>query len=470
VTVLSTAATGNARLGGNQYVARFDPDLHVRWAAQVGPSGSVIGQAGPTDVTTGSDGTVHLLGWANRTVALPDGSSVTTPYGENRWLWLRFGADGTPLGSTVFGPGVNLRRVAAGGSFGAVVLGGQASAPVTIQAGPGAGPLSGAGGPHGAWLGGFTASGSPRWAQQIQGPDPGWLDPPVADGDGTLTVAYGDADASFGGVALPARTGVVVRVDDDGGLQVLGTTPGGFTTGVGRNADGSLTVSGNATATMRFGDRPGAPVLNGAGFTYVAGGPVPAPGTGTLRGTVTPIGDASVTVMTGPPTFRTVRTVATAPDGTWSIGGLPAGGYRVRALAPGRSAGTWFPAAPDLAGAAVVDVPDGGTAVADIDVSTVAVGTVRVSASVGGGNGYNVTAQLFTTAGGFVAAGVVRWHEGSGQLYANLVVPAGISYQMRIVDPVTGATAWYGSPDGTRAAATPIVPVADSVTPVSVAM
>lgn len=470
VTVLSTAAAGNARFGGNQYVARFDPDLHVRWADQVGPSGSTIGQAGPIDVAAGSDGTTHLLGWAERTVALSDGSTVTVPWQEIREYWLRFGPDGTPLGSTVFGPGVDLRHVAPGGSPGAVVVQGRASLPVTIATGPGAGALPGAGGASGSWLGGFTAAGTPRWALQIVGSEPTSLLPLVADGDGTLTAAAVPAGGSFGGVAVPASTSVVVRVSDDGVPTVLGTVRAGYPTAVGRNADGSVTVSGNATSTVRFGDRTGAPVLDGGTYTYLAGGPVPAPGTGMLRGVVTPMGDASVTVMTGPPTFRTVRTVATAPDGSWSVSGLPAGGYRVRAVAPGRSAGTWFPAAADLAEAAVVDVPDGGTATADIDVSTVSVGTLRISAAAGGGYGSNVTAQLFTPSGGFVAAGAVRKHEGSGQYYADLVVPAGIPFQMRIVDPVTGATSWYGSPDGTRAAATPVVSIAGSVTPIALVL
>lgn len=437
------------------WVARFDPDLQPRWAIQIGTSAATTGYVQPRDVALAADGDVHLAARHDRTVVLPDGSTVTAPLQQTRSLWLRLGGDGTFEASLPVPAQAVVHHLVVGGAPGSVVLAGEVDGTVTFGSGPDAVTLLGQ---YRRWVGSFAGDGTPRWVRQVAGAGAyaTTATPPVAaPGGATLLALRSPVQAAVfaGSVLLPAGQAVMARVVDDGTATALGTLPtAAVPTGVAA-APAAPVVFGSLGGLARFGERPGAPVVEAAPGGFVVGGAVPAAGTGVIAGTVTdgagPVGGAVVTVVAPP--MRPVATVRTTTDGTWSVGALAAGTYKVRVTTGvGARGGRWYPDAPDAGSAVGLVVGAGTTSVADVALPAPGTARLQVQVSVASPtvSGTPVVVQLFV-ASGFVGSAPVRWYGSEPHERADLArLPAG-TYYVRVIDPASGRSAWNGTGVGT---------------------
>lgn len=478
-TTVTTEATGLARLSSNQLVTRLDPSLSPRWATHVGSTGS-RGRAEPGPVATDAGGAVHVTGVHEGTVAVAGGPVLTTPVRSQRSHWATLDVDGAPVAAVGMDEDITITRVAVVAASDDVVLGGVATGTVTWGSGATAISRTVPPGRGAGWIGRFGADHEPTWLHDLQSSDTPSPSPLAPDGDGDgdgwlTTVDSRSAVVVDGSSDLPAGSHVL-RFASDGTWAAEGTLPtGAWAGGVGRAADGSLviagTVRGDGAAAVRFGDRPGAPVVAGVPrAAFVVGGHLPAVGTATLAGTVTrsgaPVPGAVVTVVSGPPGLRPVASAATAADGRWSIDGLPGGGYRVRVVASASSrAGRWFPASPDAGGAGVVTAAPGATTTADVALPPEQV-ELRTIVTIDGSPARGAVVQVFT-ASGYVGAAPARQRPGTDTATVAVVsgMPAG-DYVVRVVDPVSGRSLWHAGTT-VRAAAT-VLPLADGSTTIAV--
>jgi hypothetical protein len=363
-----------------------------------------------------------------------------------------------------------------GGAPGSVALAGEVTGTVTFGSGPGAITLLGQ---YRRWVGSFAGDGTPRWVRQVAGAGAyatTVTSPVAAPGGATLLALRSPVQAAvFGGsVLLPAGQAVVARVEDDGTVTGLGTLPPAALPGGVAAAPGTAApvVFGALAGLARFGDRTGAPVVEGAPGGFVVGGVAPAPGTGTIAGTVTdaagPVGGAVVTIVAPP--LHPVATVRTAADGTWSVATLPEGTYKVRVTsAVGVRAGRWYPDAPDAGSAAGVAVAAGTTSVADGVLPAPGTARLQVQVTVASPtvSGTPVVVQLFV-ASGFVGSAPVRWYGSEPHERADLArLPAG-TYYVRVIDPASGRSAWNGTGVGTGS--TPVVLTDGSTTSLTFAL
>lgn len=179
--------------------------------------------------------------------------------------------------------------------------------------------------------------------------------------------------------------------------------------------------------------------------------------TGTLTADTTPAAGVTVTLLADWPTWRTVATTTTGPDGTYTFPDLPWGRYKLRFFdGQGRYQRRWWNGQDTYQSGAVATLTAGGATTAD-DTLTPAVaaltGHITDATTTNPIPGARV--QLFT-ANGYLA-GTTTSPDGTYRFNA---LPPG-TYQIRALDPVPWAhrSAWYpGVPDHPSATTITITP------------
>lgn len=275
-----------------------------------------------------------------------------------------------------------------------------------------------------------------------------------------------------GGAAI---AGVSVNVTRDGGSGAWAQTDanGDYTTGA--VAPGSYLVqfgasgSPSAWASQYWSGRPtrdtadplvvttaDVPVRTGVDATLAPGAMLA--GTVTANGAAVQ-GECVIAALPGPNGLSWVAGTNSAADGTWSIGGLPAGSYDVifqDCHGVGPYVDQWWPDAADQAGASPVTLAAGEThGGIDAHLSPAGAITGRVTESGGAGvAGVCVQASTDERVGGFART-------DSDGTYHLLVAQSG-AYRVQFVDcrdvPALASQWWKGAADAAHATSVSVQP------------
>ena len=272
-----------------------------------------------------------------------------------------------------------------------------------------------------------------------------------------------------------AIAGVSVNVTRDGGSGAWAQTDanGDYTTGA--VAPGSYLVqfgasgSPSAWASQYWSGQPtrdtadplvltmaDAPVRTGVDATLAPGATLA--GTVTANGAAVP-GECVIAALPGPNGLSWVAGTNSAADGTWSIGGLPAGSYDVifqDCHGVGPYVDQWWPDAADQAGASPVTLAAGETRGGiDAHLSPAGAITGRVTESGGAGvAGVCVQASTDERVGGFART------DSDGTYH--LLVAQGGAYRVQFVDcrdaPALASQWWKGAVDAAHATSVSVQP------------